>query len=150
MAGFGLRVSGITTAMPMTPATMMGTLTKNTEPQSLPVSQLMSHGCSSSRPPAIGPMATAAPTDPAHTPIARPRSCGGNTTVRMASEIGRTDAPLAPMMTRNAMSWPGESAKAHSADEAANRISPMMSTVLRPYRSPSTPQVNSSAAKASE
>ena len=55
-----------------------------------------------------------------------------------------------PISTRNAISSPGELEKAHNADEAANSESPMTSTRLRPYRSPSTPQVNSNAANASE
>ena len=127
---------------------MMGTFTRKTEPQSLPVSQFVHSGYCSSRPPSTGPSATAAPTAPAHSPIARPRSCGGNTTVMMASVVGITAAPPMPMIARKAMSHAEVGAKAQKADATQKITSPMTSTRLRPHRSPSTPQVNSSDAKA--
>ena len=89
---------------------------RKTEPQSLPVSQLLHSGCSSRMPPSTGPRATAAPTAPAHAPMALPRSCGGNTTVMMASVVGRTAAPPTPMSARKAMSMPGVVANAQAAD----------------------------------
>src|SRR5205085_1133955 len=57
--GLGLRVSGTTRQMPMSPAMTIGTLMRKTEPQSLPVSQLVQAGYCRSRPPRTGPRATA-------------------------------------------------------------------------------------------
>ena len=133
--------------MAMTAMMTIGTLMRKTEPQSLPVSQFDHCGCSSSTPPSTGPRATAAPTAPAQVPIALPRSCGGNTTVMMASVVGSTAAPPTPMTARKPMSIGAEPEKAHIADANPNRMSPMRSTFLRPMRSPRTPQVNSSEAK---
>lgn len=78
----------------------IGTLMKKTEPQSLPVSQLNQLGCSSSRPPSTGPMATAPPTAADQMPIARPRSCGGKMTVTIDSDTGMTEAPPTPISAR--------------------------------------------------
>ncbi len=78
--------------------------------------------------------------------MAFPRSCGGNTTVMMASVVGRTAAPPTPMSARKAMSIPGVVAKAQAVDAMTKMTRPMMRTFLRPYLSPRMPQVNSSEA----
>ena len=136
--------------MPMMPMMTIGTLMKKTEPQSLPVSHWNQFGCSSSSPPRTGPSATAPPTAAAQMPMALPRSCGGKITVMIDSEIGITEAPPIPISARNAISSPGLVAKALNADAAPNSTRPISRIFLRPNRSPSTPQVTSSAAKASE
>ena len=136
--------------MPMMPTMTIGTLMKNTEPQSLPVSHWNQFGCSSSTPPSTGPSATAPPTAAAQTPIALPRSCGGKMTVMMESEIGITDAPPTPIRARKAINSPGLVANAHSAEAKPNSTRPISRILLRPNRSPITPQVNSRAANASE
>ena len=71
-------------------------------------------------------------------------------TVMIDSEIGMTEAPPMPISARKAISSPGLVAKAHSADAKPNSTRPISRIFLRPNRSPITPQVNSSAANASE
>ena len=110
----------------------IGTLIKKTAPQSLPVIQLNQPGCCSSSPPSTGPSATAAPTAPAHAPMALPRSCGGKTTVMMARVVGSTAAPPTPMMARKPMSIPGVVAKALAAEASAKTMSPITRIRLRP------------------
>ncbi len=131
----------------MTPMMTIGTLMRKTPPQSLFVSQLVQLGFSSSRPPSTGPSATAAPTAPAQAPIALPRSCGGKTTVMIASVTGSTAAPPMPMSPRKTMSSVGDVANAQAAEATAKITRPMTRIFLRPYLSPRTPQVNSNAAK---
>ena len=126
---------------------MIGRLMRKTEPQSLPVSQLLQYGCSRRMPPSTGPSATAAPTAPAQAPMALPRSCGGKTTVMIARVVGRTAAPPTPMRARNAISMPGVVAKAQAVDAMTKMTRPIIRTFLRPYLSPRMPQVNSSDAK---
>ena len=144
--GCGFFVSGTTMKMPTRPAITIGTLMRKTAPQSLPVSQFVQDGCSRSRPPSTGPSAMAAPTEPAQAPIALPRSCGGKTTVMIASVTGMTAAPPIPMSPRKRMSISGDEANAQAADATPKMMRPMTRMRLRPYVSPRTPQVNSSAA----
>ena len=73
---------------------MIGTLTRNTEPH---------EKCSSRKPLATGPTAAPPPEMPAHTAIALPRSCGGNTLVRIDSVAGMTNAAPRPMTARPTM-----------------------------------------------
>ena len=115
----------------------------------MPISHENHCGFSSSRPPSTGPSATAPPTAPAQAPIARPRSRGGKTTVMIASVTGMTAAPPIPMIARKAMSCAGLRAIAEIAEPTAKMASPISRIRLRPYLSPSTPQVNRSAAKTS-
>ena len=135
--GVGSRVSGTRARMPATPRMTTGTLTRNTDPH---------QKCSRRKPPRIGPIAMAAPTAPAHRPTARPRSDDGKITVMMARVTGSTAAAPMPMSPRNTISWVGDAANADSADATPNSNSPMTRMRLRPYRSPRTPHVNSSAA----
>ena len=79
--------------------------------------------------------------------MALPRSCGGKTTVMMAKVVGITAAPPMPITALKPMSMPEETENAHTADAAAKRTKPMIKIFLRPRRSPSTPHVNSKAAK---
>ena len=145
--GWGLRLSGTMRQMPNKPMRTIGTLIRNTAPQSLPVIQFDHWGCCRIRPPSTGPSATAAPTAPAHAPMALPRSWGGKTTVMMARVVGRTAAPPTPMSARKPISMAGVDEKAQATDATAKMTSPITNTFLRPMRSPSTPQVKRSAAK---
>ena len=145
----GLRDSGTTIWMPISPAITMGTLMRKTEPQSLPVSQWVQCGFCSSSPPRTGPSATAPPTAAAQRPIALPRSCAGKTIVMMASVTGSTAAPPIPITPRKTISMEAVGAKAQTADAMPKRASPIERIFLRPNRSPRTPQVNSSAANTS-
>ena len=89
---------------PPTRATAIsGRFTRNTEPH---------QKCSSSQPPATGPMAAPAPASPAQTAMARARSCGGKTLVRIDRVAGITSAAPTPMIPRVTISWPAESAMA--------------------------------------
>ena len=144
--GCGFLVSGTTRTIPTRPIATIGTFTRNTDPQSLPVSQLDQPGCCSKMPPNTGPKATAPPTAPAHRPIALPRSCGGKTTVMIANVTGSTAAPPTPMSARKPIKASGVGANAHAVEARTKMISPVTRTRFRPYLSPSTPQVKSRAA----
>jgi hypothetical protein len=99
--GFGSRDSGTSTATSVTPATTMGTLIRKTEPH---------QKCSSSTPPSTGPIATARPTAPAQTPMARGRSRGSKTLAMIERVAGMTAAAPRPISARAAISWSGEEA----------------------------------------
>src|SRR5437764_9195218 len=136
--GLGSRDSGTISSTATMPATTIGTLIRKTEPHQYR---------SSSAPPTTGPMATASPTAPAHTPMARARSRGSNTFEMIDSVAGRTAAAPMPMTARAAMSWLGSWAYAEASDARPNSPRPASRTSRRPYRSPSTPAVNSRPAK---
>ena len=102
--------------------------------------------CSSTAPPASGPPATAIPAVPAHTPMARPRSRGGNTLVMTARVVGWTAAPPMPMTARQPISSIGLSLNAANTEPSAKMLRPISRTRFRPMRSPITPQEKSSPA----
>ena len=60
--------------------------------------------------------------------------------------VGKIAAPPMPMRPRNAMSIVGVVANAQAADAIAKIVRPITRIFLRPYLSPRTPHVNSSAA----
>ena len=68
-----------------------------------------------------GPIATPMPAVPAHTPMARPRSWGGNTFVMIDSVAGMISAPPMPMNARVAISWSAEPANADASEPSPNR-----------------------------
>ncbi len=93
--GLGSRDSGTSTKTATTPAMTIGTLIRKTEPH---------QKCSSRKPPKTGPIATARPTEPAHTPIALARSRGSNTFEMIDSVAGMIAAAPTPISARAAIS----------------------------------------------
>ena len=89
------------------------------------------------------------PAVPAHTPIARPRSCGGKTLVMIDSVAGMISAPPMPMNARVAISWSAEPANAEASEPRPKSTYPACSAPRRPYRSPSAPMVSSRPANTS-
>src|SRR5947209_11830352 len=114
-----------------------GRLTRKTDPH---------QKCSSSQPLVIGPMAPPAPAIPAQMAMARARSSGGNTLVRIDSVAGITSDAPAPISARQAVSWFGEFETDARNDPVPNTASPTASAPLRPYRSPRDPLVSRSPA----
>jgi hypothetical protein len=136
----GSRDSG-TRKRPAASATAtIGRLTRNTRLQS---------PCSTSQPPVTGPMTMPRPLTAAQIPIALPRSCAGNTAVRMESVDGMMNAPPMPISARVRISMSDEPASAERADPSPNTTKPKVSAFLRPNRSPSAPAVSRAAAKTS-
>ena len=140
-SGRGSFDSGTRIPTAITPTMTTGTLTRKTEPHQKPA-------CSRA-PPVIGPIATAMPVAPAQIPMALPRSAGSKTLVMIDRVAGRTAAPPMPISARIAMSISGDVEYAEASEAAPNRARPSMRMRLRPYRSPSTPQVNSRPANTS-
>ncbi len=64
----------------------------------------------------------------------------------IANVVGKTAAPPIPITARNPINICGVEANAQAAEDKPNTIKPTTRMRLRPYRSPSTPQVNSRAA----
>jgi hypothetical protein len=118
----------------------IGTLIRKTEPHQ----KLLS-----SAPPTIGPMAMARPTEPDQMPMALGCSCRGKTLAMIARVDGMIAAPEKPIAARAAISSAGLPAYAVSTEDTPNRIIPSIRIRLRPSRSASSPQVNSSPAKIS-
>jgi hypothetical protein len=117
-----------------------GRLTRKTAPQLK---------CSSSRPPAVGPIATPRPETAAQMPIAFARSPAGNTFVRIESVAGIISAPPTPMSPRVAMSASALDATAERAEPAPNTSRPVASARRRPKRSPRLPIARSRPANTS-
>ena len=105
--------------------------------------------CSSSKPPTTGPIATARPTAPAQTPMARPRSRGSKTLEMIASVAGMIAAAPRPISARAPISCPGVCEYALASEAMPKIASPVIRIRRRPSRSPSMPAVNSSPAKTS-
>ena len=83
---------------------------------------------------------------PDQTPTALGRSSSAKSTVSADRTITMIPAPATPRTTRAAMNSPGDVEKAVSADPAPNNASDVISTFLRPYRSPSSPAGSMAAA----
>ncbi len=133
LESWGSRLVG-TRKCPATSAVrQIGTLTRNTEPH---------EKCSTSRPPANGPMAIPSPDTPAQMPMARARSEPSKVLVSIDSVVGKIRAPPTPIKPRAAISAPVEPAVEANAEQAANRPSPAVSTPLRPSLSPREPAVS--------
>ena len=131
---FGSRDSGSKNA-PSTIAMMAtGMLTMKMDPQ---------EKCSRSRPPVMGPIATATPTIAVQMPMAAARSLGSvNTLTRIARVAGKMSAAPIPIKARAPMSWPDVVESAASPDVMANTTSPSCNARLRPMRSPKWPIVS--------
>ncbi len=88
----------MSTALPMSVTTTMGTLTRKIDPY---------QKCSSSAPPVMGPKATAIPDVAPQMPRAFCRSAWSvNTLVRMARVAGKMKAAATPMRARLAIRVP--------------------------------------------
>ena len=109
---FGSRESGTSFGVAASAAITIGTLTRNTALQS---------NCSSSKPPATGPMPTPMPATAAQMPIAFGRSSAGKTLVRIDRVVGMISAPPIPIRARVAISMFARSANAE-ASEAPPKI----------------------------
>ena len=120
--------------------TPMGTFRKNTD---------CHPRCSTISPPTVGPRASARPDIPAHRPMARARSCGGNVTVMIDRVPGMRSAAPIPWMARNAMSCPVPWDRPQPSDARVNTARPDRKILFRPYRSPRMPPVSRRDAKAS-
>lgn len=93
-----------------------------------------------------GPRRVPRAATPAHTPIACPRSLGGNTLVMMESVEGMIRAPPIPMTAREAIRTSAEPAKAAATEPDTNTRSPAFRASFRPNRSPRAPMVSRSPA----
>ena len=100
-------------------------------------------------PPTVGPRARASADMPAHRPIARARSWGGNVTVMIDSVPGiRSEAPM-PCTARAAISCPVVWDSPQASEARVKSVRPARNIRLRPYRSPRIPPVSSNEANAS-
>ena len=97
-------------------------------------------------PPTSGPIATAIPLMPDHTPIAIPRCSAGKASASSVSVSGVTIAAPAPWTARAATSRPVFGASAAAAEAAVKIDRPITNMRLRPKRSPSAAPVSSSTA----
>ena len=97
----------------------------------------------------IGPMTIPRPETAAQAAIAFGRSSAGKVAVMIDSVAGMIAAPPMPITARQAMIAPGSFINAAEAEAAPKIARPMVSTRLRPKRSPSAPTVSSRPAKTS-
>jgi len=140
-SAFGSLDSGTNTHCNSSAVMTMGTLMRNTEPH---------QKCSSKKPPVTGPNATAAPDTADHTPIDFARSTGSrNTSMRIASVLGKTSAAPIPINPRPMISCSVVSVNAAHAEKMPNSTMPICITSLRPKRSPKPPQASSKPANTS-
>ncbi len=100
---------------------------------------------STSHPPTNGPSALVAPDIPAHSPTACPRSSSRIPALTSARLPGTSAAAATPCTRRATTNHSMVGARPHAIEAIANTISPPTNTALRPYRSPATPPVSSSA-----
>jgi len=104
--------------------------------------------CSSRKPPAIGPKATAMPDTADQMPIAFARSTGSvKRLVMIASVAGKTSAAPTPIAPRQKISWPLVEANAAAPLHAAKISSPICIVRFLPSRSPMPPPASSRQAK---
>ena len=132
-----LRDSGIRIATAIRATTTTGTLIRNTDPH---------QKWSSSAPPTRGPIGKLRKIVEAITAVAFCRSSGANSTGMMASASGMIAAAPRPSTARAAISSPEVTAYAQAAELTPKVASPVISTRLRPQRSPSIPAGSTAAA----
>src|SRR3989442_6324662 len=77
-----------------------------------------------SAPPTAGPSASASADTPAHVPIARPRSCGGNVFEMIERIPGIMDAPPMPLLAPPATSQCWLGARSRSGLDTAQTATP--------------------------
>ena len=90
----------------------------------------------------IGPSGMPIPSPITSNETALPRSAGPKSAARTANATGIMMAAPIPITPRAAITRAAESTPAATAEEIPNTPSPMRSSRLRPYRSPSAPQVS--------
>ena len=105
--------------------------------------------CSVITPPMTGPTATEKPVVAPHSPIAVPRSLGGNSWAISASEVANIIAPPRPWTARAMFSTVGVPARPQTNEAATNRPIPVRKTSRRPSRSPSEPAASRMLARPS-
>jgi hypothetical protein len=110
--GRGARDSGIVRIPTTTPAAMIGTFTRKIDPH---------QKWSSSRPPAIGPIASPAAPNTTNVPIGPERSAGAYIEAMRASAGAVTPAAPRPMTARAAMSAPVPGLNAAATEASAKR-----------------------------
>ncbi len=138
----GSRLSGTSHATSPSNTTMSGGFTMKMACQSKR---------SSSSPPAMGPMPTAAPATAAQMPMALARSAGsGNTWVSSDSVDGMMQAPPMPMSPRHAVRVVASPAVAAMAEANPKMPRPTSRMRWRPNRSPRLPAVSNAPANSSE
>ena len=120
-------------------STAIGTLTQNTACQP---------ECSTSSPPASGPMASPRPETPVHIPMTRGSSRRRKTWASSDSDRGASSAAPAPCAVRDPISMAELAERPPAADPAANSSRPATNILRRPRRSPSLPPSRTSPAKA--
>ncbi len=136
-----VRDSGSTSAAATSTASANGTFIQNTE---------CHVKCSSSHPPAVGPMATANPAMAVHTAIAAPRAFGEvKVAVSTASVAGNTAAANTPITARAATTVPTPVDSAPPTDTTATPARPIIIIRRRPYLSPRCPQASRNPANVS-
>ena len=136
----GSRDSGTRKGAASTAKATTGRFTRKTDPH---------EKCSSSHPPATGPIAIPRPATAAQMPIARARSSAGKTLVRMERVVGMISAPPMPMSARVRISVSALSDMAASSDPVPNTSIPATSARRRPKRSPRLPMVSNRPANTS-
>jgi len=136
----GSRLSGTRHAVTAMQTMANGTTTKNTARQDT---------ASTSHPPIAGPTAVVSAENPAHVPIAVPRSCSGKEALMSARLPGTRRAPPTPCTARRPTSHSTDGAHPHAADAVANTAVPTMNTRRRPNRSPAAPPTRISAPRKS-
>ena len=134
----GSAVSGTVSTTPASATATSGTLIRKTLPH---------QKWSSSRPPRVGPITTAAPATADQAAMACGRSFGGNTAFRMDKVAGMTNVAPRPITTRAPISMPVPDANAATVLPSAKTARPAIRERRRPKRSPSAPAGMSSAAK---
>lgn len=87
------------------------------------------------------------PATPVHTPMARPRSPSGKVEVMTARVTGMIIAAPTPLSRRAASMTSAEVASPAAAAATPKTARPVISTGLRPHRSPSAPSGSRSAAR---
>ena len=110
-----------------------GTFTRNTDPH---------QKWASNQPPTIGPIAMPRPETPAQMPIARPRSCAGNTLVKIDRVEGMISAPPTPIRARLAIRALEVPENAERVEPTPKITRPRASAFRRPYRSDRLPVVS--------
>ncbi len=121
--------------------TASGSVTRNTDPH---------QKLSSSHPETSGPSAEIAPPSADHSAIDRVRAGPDHSAVMSASVVGNAMPAETPPRIRATTSTSTEGANAASRHAGTDRLTPRISIILRPYRSPIAPRYSTEAASPSE
>ena len=88
--------------------------------------------CSTSQPPATGPIAVVIALNPDHVPIARPRASPSKVAAMIARLPGTRNAAPMPCTARAAINIVGVGARPHRTDASVNTMTPPRKTRFRP------------------